>query len=96
MSVPRWLPSSGAAGGTVRWGLRAGHIAWPDRSAPASAVGKLAFNKGVGNSSSGVGGFGVALLPRLRVFGRSDRILPGAPPPDLWVFGMGGMAALFG
>jgi hypothetical protein len=77
MSIPRWLPSSGAAGGTVRWGLRAGHAAWPDRSAPAPAVGELAFDDGMGNSSPGVGGFGVAILPRLRCLGHSDRILLG-------------------
>jgi hypothetical protein len=32
------------AGGTVRWGLRSGHAAWPDRSAPASAVREIALN----------------------------------------------------
>jgi hypothetical protein len=33
-----------AAGGTVRWGLRSGHDAWPFRSAPASAVGEFVVN----------------------------------------------------
>ncbi len=95
MSVSRWQPSSGAAGGTVRWGLRAGQIAWPDRSAPASAVGKLAFNNGVGNSLSGVGSFDVAVLPRLRRLGHSDRILLGLLH-RMDGFEMGGIAALLG
>ena len=92
IEVAEW---SDAAGGTVRWGLRTGQIAWPNRSAPASAVGKLAFNNGVGDSSSGVGSFDVALLPRLRRLGHSGRILLGLLL-RMDGFGMGGIAALPG
>jgi hypothetical protein len=64
------------AGGTVRWGLRAGHVAWPDRSAPASTLREFAFNA-LTPSSPRLGGLGVPLFPRLRRFGLPDHVLRG-------------------
>src|SRR6516225_7029797 len=64
------------AGGTVRWGLRAGHDAWPDRSAPASAVREIAFNGWI-PSSPRVWGLGLPLFPGLRPFFLPDCVLRG-------------------
>ena len=74
ISLPGWPASTATADGTVRWGLRAGVPAWPDRSAPAPAVRELSF-KGVGFSLASIRSLAVAFLPRFRCFGRSDRIL---------------------
>ena len=60
----------------MRWGLRAGDLAWPDRSAPAPAVSKLSFNE-VRLSLPCIRSLGVTVLPRLRGFSSPDGILQG-------------------
>ena len=73
VSLPGLIALTAMASGTVRWGLRAGDHAWPDRSAPAPAVGELSVDR-MSLSLSGIGRLHVVLMPRLRRFGRSDRI----------------------
>ena len=50
------------AGGTVRWGLRTGHAAWPNRSTPASAVREFSLN-GSCLSLPRIWGLGMPPLP---------------------------------
>jgi hypothetical protein len=60
----------------VRWGLRTGRCAWPDRSTPAPAMCEFALDA-IGLSSPRVGGFGMASLPQLRRFHDPDGVLRG-------------------
>lgn len=65
-----------AAGGTVRWGLRTGLDAWPDRSTPTSAVGELTF-KSFNPPFPRVGGLVVRFLAGLGRLGPPERHLRG-------------------